>query len=122
MKPRRSFQVKEVAAIASVSVRALHHYDEIGLLVPKGRTQAGYRLYDENDLLRLQQIVIGQAWGLPDDPVHVPRLHFPAAKGIGQAWPTLRELLSRRQSRGAHRHATDGARVAPSAQVRSGTE
>ena len=65
MKPRRSFLVKEVAAIASVSVRALHHYDEIGLLVPKGRTQAGYRLYDENDLLRLQQIVIGRALGLP---------------------------------------------------------
>jgi MerR family transcriptional regulator, thiopeptide resistance regulator len=65
MKSRRSFQVKEVARIASVSVRALHHYDEIGLLVPKGRTQAGYRLYDENDLLRLQQIVIGRALGLP---------------------------------------------------------
>lgn len=65
MKSRRSFQVNEVATIASVSVRALHYYDEIGLLVPKGRTQAGYRLYDENDLLRLQQIVIGRALGLP---------------------------------------------------------
>lgn len=65
MKPRRSFQVKDVASIANVSVRTLHHYDEIGLLVPKGRTQAGYRLYDEDDMLRLQQIVIGRALGLP---------------------------------------------------------
>jgi MerR family transcriptional regulator, thiopeptide resistance regulator len=65
MKSGRSFQVSEVATIASVSVRALHHYDEIGLLVPRGRTQAGYRFYDENDLLRLQQIVIGRALGLP---------------------------------------------------------
>jgi DNA-binding transcriptional MerR regulator len=45
-------------------VRTLHHYDEIGLLVPRGRTQAGYRLYDEADLLRLQQIVIGRELGL----------------------------------------------------------
>ena len=65
MKPRRTFHVKEVAALANVSVRALHHYDEIGLLVPKGRSQAGYRLYDETDLLRLQQIAIGRALGLP---------------------------------------------------------
>jgi DNA-binding transcriptional MerR regulator len=65
MKARRGFQVKEVATIAGVSVRTLHHYDEIGLLVPKGRTHAGYRLYDEDDLLRLQQIVIGRALGLP---------------------------------------------------------
>lgn len=64
MKSRRHFQVKEVALVAGVSVRALHHYDEIGLLVPQGRSSAGYRLYDENDLLRLQQIVIGRALGL----------------------------------------------------------
>lgn len=64
MKPRRSHLVKEVAHLTGISVRALHHYDEIGLLVPRGRTRAGYRLYDDDDLLRLQQIVIGRELGL----------------------------------------------------------
>lgn len=50
--------------MAGVSIRALHHYDEIGLLVPSGRTESGYRLYDEQDLLRLQQISIGRELGL----------------------------------------------------------
>src|SRR5579871_4392515 len=62
---RRTYQVKEVAALARVSVRALHHWDEIGLLVPRARTEAGYRLYDDEDLLRLQQILVGRALGLP---------------------------------------------------------
>jgi MerR family transcriptional regulator, thiopeptide resistance regulator len=57
--------VKEVARLAGVSVRALHHYDEIGLLVPSGRTRSGYRLYDHQDLLRLQQILIGRELGMP---------------------------------------------------------
>ncbi|HVU52129.1 MAG TPA: MerR family transcriptional regulator [Polyangia bacterium] len=62
---RRTYQVKEVAALAGVSVRALHHWDEIGLLVPRARTEAGYRLYDDEDLLRLQQILVGRELGLP---------------------------------------------------------
>ena len=65
MARKRSYQVKEVAQIAGVSVRTLHHYDEIGLLAPRGRTDAGYRLYDDDDLLRLQQILIGRELGLP---------------------------------------------------------
>jgi DNA-binding transcriptional MerR regulator len=65
MARKRSYLVKEVAQIAGVSVRTLHHYDELGLLVPRGRTSAGYRLYDDNDLLRLQQILIGRELGLP---------------------------------------------------------
>jgi MerR family transcriptional regulator, thiopeptide resistance regulator len=60
----RSYQVKEVADLSGVSVRALHPYDAIGLLVPQGRTDAGYRLYAEQDLLRLQQILIGRELGL----------------------------------------------------------
>jgi MerR family transcriptional regulator, thiopeptide resistance regulator len=64
MKQRSTWQIKEAARIAGVSVRALHHYDEIGLLVPKRRSAAGYRLYDRDDLLRLQQILIGRELGL----------------------------------------------------------
>lgn len=65
MAPRRSYRVNEVAQIAGVSVRALHHWHDIGLLVPAGRTESGYRLYDDDDLLRLQQILIGRELGMP---------------------------------------------------------
>lgn len=65
MTKGRTYQVKEVARIAGVSVRALHHYDEIGLLAPSCRTEAGYRLYSDDDLLRLQQILIGRELGMP---------------------------------------------------------
>src|SRR5262245_65568763 len=61
----RDYQVRDVARIARVSVRTLHHYDAIGLLVPTGRSTAGYRLYTDADLLRLQQILIGRELGLP---------------------------------------------------------
>lgn len=50
--------VKEVCELAGVSVRTLHHYDSIGLLVPSVRTDAGYRLYGETDLEKLQQILL----------------------------------------------------------------
>jgi MerR family transcriptional regulator, thiopeptide resistance regulator len=61
----RTYQVKDVARLTGVSVRTLHHYDAIRLLVPGGRTAAGYRLYTDADLLRLQQILIGRELGLP---------------------------------------------------------
>jgi MerR family transcriptional regulator, thiopeptide resistance regulator len=64
MKQRQTCQIKQAARLAGVSVRTLHHYDEIGLLVPKRRSAAGYRLYDPEDLLRLQQILIGRELGL----------------------------------------------------------
>lgn len=49
--------VGDLARLAGVSVRTLHHYDEIGLLVPSGRSDAGYRLYSGEDLTRLRQIL-----------------------------------------------------------------
>ena len=57
----RTYRVADVARQSGVSIRALHHYDAIGLLVPTGRTEAGYRLYTDADLLRLQQILIGRS-------------------------------------------------------------
>jgi DNA-binding transcriptional MerR regulator len=64
MPSRRTYQVKEVAELAGLTIRALHHYDSIGLLVPSARSGAGYRLYGDDDLLRLQQILIGRELGL----------------------------------------------------------
>jgi len=49
--------VGELARRTGVSVRTLHHYDEIGLLSPSGRTETGYRLYAAAEIGRLQQIV-----------------------------------------------------------------
>lgn len=51
------YQVKEVSESAGVSVRTLHHYDAVGLLAPSSVTPAGYRLYSDRDLERLQQIL-----------------------------------------------------------------
>lgn len=50
--------VKEVSKFTGVSVRTLHHYDAIGLLKPTTVTNAGYRLYDDTALERLQQILL----------------------------------------------------------------
>ena len=50
--------VHEVSKLTGVSVRALHHYDELGLLKPASVTEAGYRLYDESSLVRLQSILL----------------------------------------------------------------
>ncbi len=50
--------VKEVSVLTGVSVRTLHHYDAIGLLKPSRITQAGYRLYDDGALKRLQTILL----------------------------------------------------------------
>jgi len=52
-----SFSVGAVARFAGVTVRTLHHYDEIGLLSPSERSSTGYRRYDDRDLERLQQIL-----------------------------------------------------------------
>jgi hypothetical protein len=52
-----SLTVGSVARLAGVTVRTLHHYDEIGLLSPGGRSDAGYRRYDDADLDRLQRIL-----------------------------------------------------------------
>lgn len=50
--------VKEVSELTGVSVRTLHYYDSIGLLQPTEVTQAGYRMYDDTALERLQQILL----------------------------------------------------------------
>lgn len=50
------FRVGELAKRTGVSVRALHHYDAIGLLAPSRRSESRYRLYDREDVVRLQEI------------------------------------------------------------------
>ena len=57
MSKKSQFTVSEVARLAHISVRALHHYDEIGLVTPSARSEAGYRWYGAEDLRRLQQVM-----------------------------------------------------------------
>jgi DNA-binding transcriptional MerR regulator len=80
----RGWTVGEVARMAGVSVRTLHHYDGIGLLRPACRSVSGYRLYGDDDLERLQRILAYREpeFGLDaiaellDDPGVEPREHL----------------------------------------------
>jgi DNA-binding transcriptional MerR regulator len=57
--------VGELSSMTGVTVRTLHHYDAIGLVRPSKRSAAGYRLYDANDVLRLQQVLLFRELGMP---------------------------------------------------------
>lgn len=58
-----TFTVGQVAERFDLTVRTLHHYDEIGLLTPSDRSRAGYRLYTSGDLARLQHVVVYRRLG-----------------------------------------------------------
>ena len=65
----RTWKIGELAAATGITVRTLHHYDEIGLLQPSARTAGGYRQYHEADLARLQKLLSLRALGLPLDDI-----------------------------------------------------
>lgn len=84
------YSVGEVSRFAKVTVRTLHHYDEIGLLSPSGRTAAGYRRYSDADLDRLQLIRYYRELDFPleeiaaiiDDPDADPAEHLRRQHGL----------------------------------------
>lgn len=57
--------VGEVSTLVGVSIRTLHHWDDIGLAGPSGRTAADYRLYSEKDIARLHQVLLYRETGMP---------------------------------------------------------
>jgi DNA-binding transcriptional MerR regulator len=59
------YRVQEFAELAGVTVRALHHYDQLGLLKPLRNGRTGYRLYRDADFARLEQIVVLKFLGIP---------------------------------------------------------
>jgi len=75
-EPSPALNVGQVAARLDVTVRTLHHYHEVGLVCPSTRSPAGYRLYTDEDLARLQHVVVYRRLGfsleeivlLLDDP------------------------------------------------------
>jgi DNA-binding transcriptional MerR regulator len=80
------YSVGQVASLAGVSVRTLHHYDGVGLVTPRARTAGGYRLYDDRDLARLRDVLayrelgfsLDQVRTLLDDPRADPATHLRA--------------------------------------------
>jgi DNA-binding transcriptional MerR regulator len=93
----KAYTVGQLARMAGVSVRTLHHYDQIGLLEPSARTEAGYRLYGEPELLRLQQILFFKELDMPLDEVR-QILDDPEFDQIA-ALEHHRQLLHRRTER-----------------------
>jgi MerR family transcriptional regulator, thiopeptide resistance regulator len=83
--------VSEVAELTGVTVRALHHYDEIGLVRPVQRTEAGYRLYGAADLERLQLVLFYRELGFP--LTEIKELLDASDLDRGQALRHQRELL-----------------------------
>ncbi|PZS26213.1 MAG: MerR family transcriptional regulator [Pseudonocardiales bacterium] len=94
------FSVGEVAALAHVSVRTLHHYDEIGLLSPSERTAAGYRHYTAEDLQRLQQVLYYRelSFGLDEIGSILAEPGNGAEDHLRRQHRLLREQISRHQA------------------------
>ena len=63
------YTVAQLARLAGVTIRTLHHYDEIGLLRPATHSNSGYRLYGRGELLKLQQILFFKELDLPLDEI-----------------------------------------------------
>jgi DNA-binding transcriptional MerR regulator len=89
--------VGEVARLTGISVRTLHHYDEIGLVSPAARTGAGYRRYTPADLDRLRQVLSYRALGFPLEEI-ATLLDDPTVDAVGHL-RRQHELLTERITR-----------------------
>lgn len=103
------YTVKEIADLAGVSRRTLRYYDQIDLLKPSKTTEKGYRLYDEQALFRLQQILFYREIGIEltqikavlDDPsfdlieaLHAHRAHMTSEMGrLGRLIHTVDQTI-----------------------------
>ncbi|MFS0784374.1 MerR family transcriptional regulator [Bacillus sp. 1P06AnD] len=94
------YRISELAALADISVRTLHHYDAIGLLKPDTLTESGYRLYSADNLATLQQILFFKEIGFPLQEIkaiiHSPS--FDREKALHQHRELLEKKVARLQS------------------------
>ena len=96
--------IGQVAALAGVTVRTLHHYDEIGLLRPSGRSNGGYRVYADADLERLHRVLSYRELGFSLDQV-ASILNDPdadTASHLRRQHALVRQRVARLQSMLAH--------------------
>ncbi|WP_280269132.1 MerR family transcriptional regulator [Nocardia wallacei] len=94
--------VGDVAARLGVTVRALHHWDEIGLVRPSGRTRSGYRLYTDADLARIHRVLIYRELAVPLNEI-AGLLDAPADDALASLHnqrDRLRERIARLQRMG----------------------
>jgi DNA-binding transcriptional MerR regulator len=90
----KGLTVSQLARLAGVSVRTLHHYDEIGLLRPSGRSASGYRLYQHAQLQRLQQVLFYRELGFALE--EIVRIMGDPAFDVLAALHQQRQLLEQR--------------------------
>ena len=106
-QPEAVYRTQQFARLAGVTVRALHHYDRLGLLKPSGRSASGYRLYRGADLARLEQIVVLKFLGLRLKEIgRVVKRQLPLAETLRRQQLVLAE---KRQQLGAAIHAIERA-------------
>src|SRR5437868_5468371 len=91
------FKAREFARLTGVTVRALHHYDRLGLLKPSRYSQAGYRLYRESDVARLEQIVALKFIGFSLN--EIKRILKGAAVDLATALRRQREAIEEKRAR-----------------------
>ena len=91
------FTVKQLSRLAGITPRALRFYDEIGLLKPTRVGENGYRYYDEEALLRLQQILLYRELDLPLDNIKqiMGRPDFDVLAALEQHRDELRQRMAR---------------------------
>ncbi len=113
-----TWKVGELAARTGLSVRALHYYEEIGLLSPSRRTEAGHRLYAADDVLRLQRIVSLRHLGFTLEEIRAclrDGSGFPARRVVELHAARVRERM-RSQQRLLHRLEALAFRLDPAAE------
>ena len=98
-----ALKVSDVARLAGVTIRTLHHYDEIELVRPSARSPAGYRLYAQGDLERLQQVLFFRELDFPLEEIKRivadPDFRDDGSGGIHKASsPSANAATSSRQS------------------------
>src|SRR5438128_5908800 len=91
------FQVREFAELTGVTVRTLHYYDRLGLLKPSRYSRAGYRLYRESDVARLEQIVALKFIGFSLN--EIKRILKGAAVDLAMALRRQREAIEEKRAR-----------------------
>ena len=96
---RTSLKVGDLARHTGVSVRTLHHYEEIGLLSPAGRSSAGHRLYGEAEVVRLQQILSLRHLGFSLEEIRrcLDEEQVSLVRILGQHIAALTESIAREQ-------------------------
>jgi len=100
------YTVGRVVDLSGVTIRTLHHYDEIGLLSPSGRSAAGYRIYEDSDLERLQRILFYRELGFTLDEI-ATIVDDPRTDALGHLRRQRKLLTERRDRLGAMVDAID---------------